>query len=107
MSDIIKVQVTQEDIDDGRASNCVECPIAHAFNRVGLPRPRVGVLQSSFYAGQNPFATAFPELDVQPLPNEKIAEIRRMPESAAFFIEAFDMGLPVEPFEFECELEWL
>jgi hypothetical protein len=76
------IQVTQEDISNGRRASCTDCPIALGLDRsLGFRCDGVGSL----------FAQ---------ISGEDIA----LPPNALNFLNRFDAGLPVQPFEFELDL---
>jgi hypothetical protein len=76
----IRVYVTQDDIDNGEPHNPCGCPIARAITRV---RDTPTVFSSWAYIG----GTCHTEYD--------------LPPEATEFIRRFDIGEPVEPFDFE------
>lgn len=77
----MRIVVTKEDIADGRAFTCTKCPVALAMSRAfGMP----------IYVGPTSWG-AFKDG----------GPIGRTPELAAEFMTRFDVGLPVQPFEFE------
>ena len=84
----MKIQVTQSDIDNGVIRDCKYCPIALALQRA-YNNPGLRANQGTFY-NDNPYTYlgAFPTKVIQ-------------------FIEELDMGLKVEPFDFELEFEGL
>ncbi|HYT44605.1 MAG TPA: hypothetical protein VEP90_19905 [Methylomirabilota bacterium] len=85
------VKVTQENIDNGTAADCRACPIALAvlsatklegkFNKVSVARCSVW------------FVTPEDVFDY------------KLPESARMFIQRFDSGQMVYPFEFELSVD--
>jgi hypothetical protein len=79
----VKIRVTQDDIDKGIQSNCVECPVARALNRAGIK----GLVASSFVS----------VVSVNDGPAGFFAEL---PRSANRFIERFDNYREVKPFNF-------
>lgn len=77
----IKIEVTQEDIDNGARSDAEFCPIARAARRQGL------------------------EWYVTPryiYDRDKDRNLK-LPEEARNFIDFFDCHIAVEPFSFEVE----
>jgi hypothetical protein len=82
----IQIQVTQEDIDRGVRCTCENCPLALAMTRA-LAQDVVVVIGEYFFISEA-------DKDAKPLP--RVAEM---------FRSAFDAGFPVQPFEFELELE--
>lgn len=73
----MRVRVTAEDIRLGKRMDCLDCPVARALQRaVGRS---VRVYASEKMAGQ---------------------KVYRLPTSAARFIDQFDIGKKVRPFEF-------
>jgi hypothetical protein len=79
----VKIHVTQDDIDKGIQSNCVECPVARALNRAGIK----GLVASGFVSVN----------DGDTFYNGFYAEL---PRSASRFINRFDKGWSVKPFDF-------
>ncbi|MBY0277920.1 hypothetical protein K2Z84_21510 [Candidatus Binatia bacterium] len=83
----MKVRVTQEHIVAGKARSPGSCPIALAL--VGARPDRkwlVGERNVTVYENHAP-----------------IAEVL-LPRAASNFVREFDLGVPVEPFEFELEV---
>ncbi len=85
------IRVTQEDIRKGKAGTYQGCPVALAVSRV-LP----------FYSCSiTPFKALFqinsPEVSSQWV-------IAELPKSAARFVERFDAGKPVKPFNFYLDI---
>jgi len=79
------IQVTQEDIDNGRRSSSSHCPVALAFARaLGIDNRQVVVGPSYMYSNL---------LDA----NKKY----NTPSIACGFIIFYDSGQKVHPFEFE------
>lgn len=81
----MKIQVTQEDITNGKKDHCIQCPIALAMIRTTgkiweVYNTCCGRLENEFYIEH------------------------RLPQEAQVFIEAFDDGDDVSPFEFELEI---
>lgn len=73
------IQVTQEDIDEGVAEQCLSCPVARAIKRaLGYP---VGVSSVIF----------------EPSTDRKICEL---PEGVVRWIMRFDEGRAVNPLNF-------
>lgn len=86
----MKIVVTAEHIERGKACKCDECPVALALARAGVEAPRVDNLHiHGFYDGR-PFSVATPQV-------------------VANFVEAFDETLrgnrPPKPFEFDIPIE--
>lgn len=81
----MKIKVTQEHIDKGERSLCAFCPVALAFKDV-FPDKKV----------QAGIGVAIIE-DAKYL----LAEYWDLPREASNFIEQFDRGFPVYPFEFD------
>jgi hypothetical protein len=92
-SNILKVSVTQADIDSGHRNDCTECPIALAINRAA------------------PFDLAYSfkvrHSYVEVFMNNKTGanEFWELPYEAKMFIRNFDKNKPVKPFEFEIKME--
>jgi hypothetical protein len=76
------IKITQQDIDRGDPGNALSCPIALAIKR-DFPGEKVKVASSRIEIG-----------DVVLVLNVNSSSIK-----VYDFIEAFDMGLPVAPFE--------
>ena len=74
----MKVQVTEEDIAKGVPLKIHKCPVARAIARVVGKEVRVANLSYSFDGSEFP-----------------------LPSVAIDFIADFDIGRPVQPFEFE------
>jgi hypothetical protein len=81
------VQVTQDDIDAGLPCVSNHCPVALALNRATGCEWDV---QGNGCCGIRMKAKNYFSLNA--------------PNDVAYFVEEFDDGLPVEPFEFE--LDW-
>jgi hypothetical protein len=83
---IVAVNVTAEDIAEGRESDCWECPVARALSRaVG---DDVHVYFGSISDGGGMWE-------------------RHLPRTASDFQRRFDKGQPVEPFGFEASVpQW-
>jgi hypothetical protein len=79
----VRIEVTQDDIDNGTVASCLSCPVAIAIKRVA-PTPRIvsvarlGILYGSKYI---------------PAPIE-----------VCNFIDRYDHRLPTYPFTFELEI---
>jgi|GEM_PF-2774964 len=86
---IVNVKVTQALIDTGKRHNSDSCPIANAVRgQCGVQAIRVDEFSISFLVGN------------------EIRDFRHcvLPHSAVTFVAAFDAGEPVQPFEFELEV---
>lgn len=82
----MRVCVSQENIDDGAHGDGMYCPIANAFQDIGAVFVDVhGCVSVEFDGG------VLMEGD--------------LPLAACDFIDAFDWGEAVEPFEFDIELK--
>lgn len=84
---LLKIAVTQDDIDHGRAGNCRTCPVAVAAQRYGRD-PLVGIDVLWIKVGGQEYRGD-------------------LPPKVMTFIRAFDAipRGPVAPFEFQVELE--
>lgn len=84
------ISVTQEDIDQGKAYLCSECPIARAAKRALPDATGIRVYNHALFVEEGPIYDKY-----------------ALPERASTFVYNFDMGGPhaVSPFEFICELE--
>jgi hypothetical protein len=78
----MKIQVTQQDIDEGIAGKCYDCPIALAIARVLHIRLRVFRTIVIYSFGYLIF----------------------LPNCVIQFIDQFDNNEPVQPFEFELDI---
>ena len=78
------IDVTQEDINDGKQKSYWKCPIALALKRK---------------TGKDYFVSYMVSLS-----NDIESKLVPIPPLAADFIRAFDAGRPVHPFTFEIEL---
>ena len=86
----MKISVTEQDIKKGFVGECRACPIALAIERA---TGRVGVAVARTYVNLGEIrATGYHDL-------------ADLPESARSFIQRFDSRNPVEPFEFELEVQ--
>lgn len=85
------IEVTQQDIDTGRARDCLMCPIALAVMRASGKK----------YASVSPYN--FGCSDTDPDSTRGRWKRYRMPVAARIFVSNFDRGLPVAPFSFEAE----
>jgi hypothetical protein len=81
----LKIDVTHEDIQNGRRNDCFACPVALAFKRAGFDHPYVWYTSVWEYEGSK---------------NRKAI----LPDSAREFIDAYDTGLILDPFSFEVEV---
>lgn len=83
----MRIDVTQEDIDQGTRGQCKLCPVALAISRA-----------SGF--------TAFVRFGVTLFDDYRL-EVERsgLPQAAVDFICKFDSELPVQPFSFDLPLE--
>ena len=75
------IEVTQNDIDNGKRRDCYRCPIAHAINRAMGTHLAADVQET-----------------VVELPGREEA---CLPDQAISFIEDFDAKIAVQPFTFE------
>jgi len=81
------IQITQDDIKQGTVDNCDRCPIALAINRVLFVGHHAKVMGSiSIYTYVHRRFTC------------------KTPDVAKQFINNFDLGNSVEPFEFDLEV---
>jgi hypothetical protein len=76
----MKIEVTQQNINDGRKHNCTSCPIALAIYQATGEEAAVSCFRT--YLGEDCAGIA-------------------LPSSAALFIERFDAGKSVSPFSFD------
>lgn len=81
----MKINVTQEDIDNGEPSSR-KCPVAIAILSAGFDDVRVEALHLRFVLDRFQYA-------------------RSTPDIVADFLEEFDSGAAVEPFSFTLEVE--
>lgn len=85
----MKIQVTQEDIDNGHPGALSECPIAHALNRE-LGGSWSVRMTKAINCGIPDFSDKDDEIDVIDLPSD-----------ARHFIDRFDNNRVVRPFTFD------
>lgn len=87
----MKIEVTQEDIDQGMVRSCRECPVARAIKKKVGMKTCLGVTPSwvSFYDIYDKTDKTF---------------LVQLPEKATEFINKFDGNEIVEPFEFELNI---
>ena len=99
---VAKLQVTSEDIAKGCRAKAEYCPVARAFGRI-FPNHRVLVSTDAidvwpvypegfFIIPHDPLCIYKPSLHARPVPDE-----------IQLFIEKFDNGSPVEPFNVDVE----
>lgn len=79
----MRIQVTQEDIDKGQRVHPIYCPIARAIKRHAHKPVRV-LADTGITVGGKQYRHTAGSLE---------------------FVERFDMGQPVKPFEFELRRE--
>lgn len=91
----MKISVTQEHISAGKKEDCQKCPIALAIIEV-LPDTHVSVFADLKSVCNAPaqFRDAYVRIN---------GEARYLPREASDFIDSFDCGRPVVPFEFDLE----
>ncbi len=80
----IRIRVTRKNIKAGIPRNHIQCPIAIAMRDAAIETPSVGEKTDpycDFLLGKNKYES-------------------RLPQKAINFIERFDHGLKVRPFEF-------
>jgi hypothetical protein len=89
--DLLTVQVTAQDISEGKQKSCLWCPVAIASAR-------------ALSLGDGRFVTVLPSAITiyERHLNARVATWRP-PESVARFINDFDSDHPVEPFTFAAE----
>lgn len=81
----MKIEVTEEDIKNGKRFSPGECPIALAIQRATGKRATVGTIYATTWEGDVP-------------------KIYNLPQTAIVFIRNFDSKTRVvSPFEFELE----
>ena len=87
----MRIEVTREHIETGVPKSPEKCALALALTEAGFDKATVG--GSCFWWG--------PYID-------ELTYLRKgcdVPEVAGLFMDAFDKHIPVEPFEFELEVE--
>ncbi len=89
----IKISVTQEDIDHGTASDCATCPVALALKRTLKGNE---VIVEEVYAGVNYLYFFY---------KKRMVYLCNTPRIVNKFMNDFDMGREVSPFDFEVEVE--
>lgn len=87
------INVTQECIDKGKRCDCELCPIALAAVEAGIPSVGVGKSAMNVYSN-------FSVMNVYGNPSYVVG----LPNVAHNFIDAFDRGDTVKPFEFDIEV---
>ncbi len=88
------INVTAQDISEGRRKDCKTCPIALAVRRI--VKPECDVKVSTTYVGIHFNYEALKDDD-----SEIIKSFPDLPSNARTFIVRFDRELPVQPFAFE------
>jgi hypothetical protein len=84
-----RIRVTAKDIREGEKHNARSCPIARACVRAGLEEPKVTPEYVSF------------AIDVTAGP---LRRSTNLPLTAKKFVQAFDAGLIVQPFQFTIDV---
>jgi hypothetical protein len=84
----IKIEVTEDDILNGKKGSGCFCPIARAVKRKLIPATYVRVTKHDLVTD---YSEIFPAS-------------ASLPNTAQSFIQAFDAGHKVEPFDFEIEV---
>jgi hypothetical protein len=96
---ILKINVTQEDIDDGTPNNCASCPVALATNRalaaLGFPNPAARVGTSYIFAELTGIATHESRFTWWFNPYNELGE---------FISRVDEPGVEVEPEKFTLEI---
>lgn len=82
----MRVEVTAEDIANGKQNHCERCPIALALSRAGAVAPSVFPVNAYWAQTQGGYRSR-----------------HRLPGVARTFIAAFDEAGHVEPFAFDIE----
>lgn len=90
---IVHIEVTQQDIDDGKRSNCNECPIALAASRALKDKIEFN------YVHVNPRSCGFWKED-----DPYFMGAINLPPNARAFVHKFDNDIPVKPFKFSGKL---
>ncbi len=86
----IKIEVTQDDIDNGLQGNCISCPIGRAINRL---------------LNQNYFGRATYDLvKIHSKPSCGVVYVYPMPIHGGNFITSFDKCYKVKPFSFDIDI---
>lgn len=80
-----KIEVTQDDINNGDRDDTQSCPIALALLKAGFTEPRVDGCDICYTEG------------------DKVKSVMS-PSVVRDFVKSFDRGLPVKPFSFELDL---
>ncbi len=90
----VQIEVTADDIANGKPYECVRCPIALAMKRAGIDQVAVG---DRFFC----FGPGGPE---DPNSLDDAREHHVLPPEAGRFVDRFDSLQPVEPFSFNVEI---
>jgi hypothetical protein len=85
----VRIEVTADDIAEGRRHSCERCPIALATRRALRAHPHLG-FHGAFFG-----AIGFYTLELDSI------EFLPSPEIAKHFVRDFDCGDPVAPFAFD------
>lgn len=88
----MKIQITQDDIDNGVIGDSNHCPIARAFKRIGYTE--VIVEQKRIYLYGDTYNSS----------NVYRKKYIDMPENGKKFVLYYDRSEPVEPFELEVKI---
>ena len=83
----MKIEVTQDDIDNGLRIDCELCPVAKAIVRATGKQARVSAVGVFFF------------------PETPSAKQIFLPSKVQLFIKSFDRKEPVQPFSFDLDIE--
>ena len=89
----MKIKVDLDHIKRGVQKNPTRCPITLAMKDAGLQEPCV--YKNTFYCGPMRF-------DPKRMSKYRITHL--LPDEATHFLQRFDAGLGVSPFEFEADV---
>lgn len=88
---VVTIDVTAEDIAEGKQIICTACPVARAINRRLAPGWEAAVGSGEYVLDPETWSD---HCSVEGL----------LPPAASEFILAFDLGRPVAPFSFQLDL---
>jgi len=95
----VTVNVTQEHLDNGKAGDCAECPVALAVF-AALPDAQIVNVRYWSHGGDD---AREPGVHVTVDFSPELTRRYRLPYEAAGNIGRIDSGIPVAPFTFEME----
>jgi hypothetical protein len=95
--DVMRIEVTGDDVRDGIKGSCIYCPIARALRRCLDVEDPYGVQVNREFVVISGSPAVADGRYVRP-------GVHDLPASASQFVQSFDAGAAVEPFSFDFDL---